>query len=664
MSSVRFATLLLTLAHAASASSVRTPACLAQEPAIPASSWPAPLDRIITFHASDISLKDALDRLAAQAHFRVSYSGEFVPLDRQVCLAADSTSLGTVLETLLAGTGVEPVVAGADYVVLTPPKSPIADAARPIMLDRIVVTGTATGGSQRPLPVALDVLDAQDLRRQSINSLSDAISATVPGEFLWASSPTSLMAQYGSIRGASSLGLSYPKVYIDGIEVANPLLLTRFSPDAIEKVEVIRGPQGAALYGADAISGITNIVSRQDAAQEGEPRVRWQSDVGAATSDFVTNPTLRQSHALSYRTGAGSTTGGLNLSYGSDGAFVPGAYARAFNALGNIRAVSSDVIWTGIVRFFDEQAASPVSPLLLDSVQPGGLRITSPGTQSVVQYTAGTTLKYMPSDEWKHTFTVGVDGYSLDGLPDDGTPFPSAADSALLAARGSALRATLRASSVLAMDLGPRANGDITLSLEQSELRQAITTDLTQPASGSGSNRSRGGPPRSYQTPAGVDSVDWRSNTAVTGLMSTGIANHLFVSGGVRLEQATGVDGTVIPMLGVAWVNEVGPATLKLRAAYGKGVRFPSTTPRQAMYEDIRSGLAALAAARRAVGHRGRHGPHRGPGAHGPGDAVRSDGNRLDSTRRHDARHVKHADGIRTGRGALAADVHAIAERG
>src|SRR5438105_1081447 len=81
---------LVTLAQGASASSLREPVCLAREVVSAGFTWPAPLDRTVSFHASDISLKDALDRLAAQARFRISYSGEFVPLDREVCLAVDS----------------------------------------------------------------------------------------------------------------------------------------------------------------------------------------------------------------------------------------------------------------------------------------------------------------------------------------------------------------------------------------------------------------------------------------------------------------------------------------------------------------------------------------------------------------------------------------------
>lgn len=150
------------------------------------------------------------------------------------------------------------------------------------------------------------------------------------------------------------------------------------------------------------------------------------------------------------------------------------------------------------------------------------------------------------------------------------------------------MRATFRASTVRTLDFGPLVTGDLTIAAEQSELRQAVTTMVTNRPPG---NRGPGNPKNTYAVPTGDEAVDWRSNTALSGLLSTSLLNRLYVSGGVRLETATGVNSTVIPMLGGAWVNDLGSATLKLRAAYGKGVRFPSTTPRQAMYEDMRSSL-------------------------------------------------------------------------
>src|SRR5439155_16239123 len=104
--------------------------------------------------------------------------------------------------------------------------------------------------------------------------------------------PSNLIARYGSIRGASSFSVSYPKVYVDGIEVANPLLMTQFRPEAIDRVEVIRGPQGAALYGADAISGVINIVTRHDGLATDGEQFSLRSGVGLSGSNFATRDVL------------------------------------------------------------------------------------------------------------------------------------------------------------------------------------------------------------------------------------------------------------------------------------------------------------------------------------------------------------------------------------
>ena len=114
-----------------------------------------------------------------------------------------------------------------------------------------------------------------------------------------------LLARYASIRGASSFGISYPKVYIDGIEVANSLLVTELDVESVDHVEVIRGPQGAALYGADAISGVINIVTRHDGVDGGAPRAQLQTGAGVAGSTYSADGVLAQRHSLTMRTGTG-----------------------------------------------------------------------------------------------------------------------------------------------------------------------------------------------------------------------------------------------------------------------------------------------------------------------------------------------------------------------
>src|SRR6266516_5409093 len=87
------------------------------------SSWNAPLDRRVSLHARDISLRDALDRVSTAARIRLSYASEAVPLDNRVCASFDSIPVGAALGLLLRGAPVLPVSAG-EHVVLVPAVTP------------------------------------------------------------------------------------------------------------------------------------------------------------------------------------------------------------------------------------------------------------------------------------------------------------------------------------------------------------------------------------------------------------------------------------------------------------------------------------------------------------------------------------------------------------
>ena len=164
------------------------------------------------------------------------------------------------------------------------------------VLERVIVTGNAVAAARRPLTVGVEVIDGEQLRRQGHSSLASALDASVPGLWVWDQAPGSVVAQYGGIRGASSFSTSYPKMYIDGVEVANPLLVTQLDPNVIDRIEVIRGPQGSALYGSDAISGVINVITRHDGAPASGARVQVSSVAGASASAFGPNlvPTHQQ----------------------------------------------------------------------------------------------------------------------------------------------------------------------------------------------------------------------------------------------------------------------------------------------------------------------------------------------------------------------------------
>ncbi len=537
------------------------------------SAWSSPLDRRISLHVRDVSLRDALDRISTESSIRLSYTTETVPLDSQVCASFDSVAVGSALTILLRGTTVLPIAAGGDHVVLAPSQAPgVADARDrvPKILDRVVITGNAIEAPERHLTVAMNVVSGDQLSRYSEGNLGQALSDAVPGLWVWQSAPTSLLSHYGSIRGSSSFGSSYPKIYVDGIELSNPLLVTQFAPETIDRIEIIRGPQGAALYGTDAISGVINIVTRHDGS-DGGPSTIVRSSVGMASSSFVPRGAITQDHAVTLRGGSNAQSGSLSFSSGGVGEYLPGAFVRHATGSAGFRAVRSNFIATGTARILSSKSSDPISPLFSDSVSATRAGLVIP--ESVQEYTAGGTATFIANDVWTNTIVAGFDGSRVSNIPDYHTPLPSASSPDVGSAGGNANLATLRFSSVAKVGTPDKLESSLTLSAENSwlDFRSQMATTSTAGTSGAASILRR-------LTSAAVAQANFAWHDAG------------FLTAGLRLERNSSLGATstysALPMLGVATLRNLGPVTVKLRSAYGRGIRAATTPVRDMAWFD------------------------------------------------------------------------------
>ena len=586
--------------------------------------WAPPLDRIVNLHVPEVSIREALDRLAVVAKIELSYSAELLPVGKRVCLALDRVPVGAVLESLLSGTALRSIVLGTTQVVLAPSRAGVvADggssagvapsasvlasvlssapmARRASVLDRVVVTGSPDGAPQRGSPFALDVIDGATLARHGVGTLGEALDLAVPGVWSWTASAGTLSARYGSIRGASSFGVSALKIYLDGIEVANPLLVTQLDPARVDRVEVIRGPQGAALYGADAISGVVNILTRHDGTPTGAPVVQLSTTAGLSATAYAPRDAFVQDHALSFRRGSSSRSLGLGLNVGTVGAYVPGASEQRLLADADVRVVRSNAVFTGTARFSAQRANASTSlifggatsdafadrpPVDRSPVDPAG-RVPFAGDsatgQALSQYTVGGTLAVMPDLRWTHTVIAGVDGYRLRGLSAASLPTPVSSTSALGDGQGAADRGTLRLRSVGRFDVAEGTLLAVTFAAEQ-----ALTRDVaSEVVNGPGSRPSGGA-----LTPAIASlSAPLRltqsliNNAGVSAQAMLSWQDRWYLSAGGRAERTSGATADVqyalLPMVGAAYVRDFGPAVMKLRSAYGTGIRPARTLAR------------------------------------------------------------------------------------
>ena len=541
--------------------------------------WQAPLSRSVTVIARVVSMRDAIDAIARTAGVRISYSAEMLPLGRSVCVQYKAVTLGDALLDLLKGVRVQPMVAANDQVALAPGSPDSMPTVRSIVPLKPVVAEASPAEVQKQQPsFSVATITSRQITEQG--SIAQALNATVPGVWSW-QSPLGFTNQY-SVRGASSFGVTSPKVYIDGIEVANPLLVTQIQPDNVEKIEFVRGPQGAAIYGADAINGVTNIVTRHGPVDAVSPHLRIRSGVAVSQTDFMANPSLGQDHTLSLQLGSSTRSAMLNGGYGRSGEYVPGAYTNHYNFDGSGRIVGSRAILTGTGRFISQSSLNP-GGVRLDSVFKG---VTPLNMQ---QYTLGLRTVVRQNDHITHAFVLGADGYQLSGVPSDSMSTKSVTDSILRAAGDDGLRTTLRASSMARFEFPHQLATSLTVSAEHSGLHQSgSAADVTSYGEWMSNSRPRVDYDSldhrrpDQELPEYLDSATFsqsRSARSLSAQLDASWRDKLFLNGGLRFENdvvnSVNTGTSLMPMVGGAFVTGNDRLSVKLRAAYGKGVRWP-----------------------------------------------------------------------------------------
>ena len=141
--------------------------------------------------------------------------------------------------------------------------------------------------------------------------MQDLFRTSIPGVVAWNLGASGPLAQLGSVRGSSSFTSTSLKTYIDGVELASPYLLFAIDPASVERIEVIRGPQGSALYGSDAISGVVQVVTRKGRTGGGAPQFEGSLSGGIQESRYLDGSSMSQKH--SGRVGLGQPLASLGL---------------------------------------------------------------------------------------------------------------------------------------------------------------------------------------------------------------------------------------------------------------------------------------------------------------------------------------------------------------
>lgn len=177
-------------------------------------------------------------------------------------------------------------------------------------LDEVIVTGLASGVKRSNSGNSIASVSGDELTgNTSPQTLDNALFGKIPGVNMSANGGAPGGGINVQLRGISTLGAgeSQPLYIVDGVYVDNSSIRTGrtqvngasggqsaatqddaanriadINPDDIEKIEVLKGPSAAAIYGTRANSGVIIITTKKGKA--GETNISFSQDIGVASA--------------------------------------------------------------------------------------------------------------------------------------------------------------------------------------------------------------------------------------------------------------------------------------------------------------------------------------------------------------------------------------------
>jgi outer membrane receptor protein involved in Fe transport len=446
-------------------------------------------------------------------------------------------------------------------------------------LDQVVVTGALVPAAMKSIPTPITIVSDSEFAQQQPRTLNDIFRQAVPTAVAFDQFANQNQS-YMSVRGATDLnqGATQVKTFIDGVEVATNAA-SPIDPASIDHIEVIRGPEAAAIYGSGAIDGVIQVFTKHGDATGGRPSVDAQvaaADVQTPYAGF--RGVLRQTYS-------GDVRGGTDdASY-----LVGGGYTETNNYLpfGTYSAQSTPSVYSGIhyskamttldvsARYHVSNSPGTFNPEYTRQEAAGG-SYTAPDydVTAYTNTTIGASLAVQPLPSWRNVLTIGYDQNNLNDVqrrPRLTTP----ADTELAYSYQNRDKISIRGYPSLTWHLGSAVSGTFIAGADYWVENQLSTSSFGVLNTTTGRIQTDQSQPFSttrYPT----------NNTGVFAQAQVAFFDALFLTGGVRADWNSdfgdSISTPVSPRVGIAYSHSLGFSTIKLRSSWGSAIMPPASS--------------------------------------------------------------------------------------
>lgn len=243
------------------------------------------------YHIRAGALDDALNAFAAQSRVQILYSPSLVANRRSAGLDGKAPTR-EALARLLQGTGLTAVAVNANTYLLqaaprprpvAPPRATVrresAPPSAPTQLDTVHVTGTRIPRSAFQTSTPLTIITREEIRASGHQTLFDLLrlmpgmTGHHPRDVATGGGASQVPSAAAASSSLYSLGPRATLFLVDGRRMANYGLvstdmgalsdLNGIPLSMIDRIEILHGG-ASAIYGADAMAGVVNIILKKD----------------------------------------------------------------------------------------------------------------------------------------------------------------------------------------------------------------------------------------------------------------------------------------------------------------------------------------------------------------------------------------------------------------